>query len=54
MALLLTLFLFRAFYNQKELNNYIQSHYRMNVSHEAINQARLLKKKQKKNYVGSF
>lgn len=44
MALLLTQFLFRAFYNQEELNNYIQSHYRMNVSHEAINQARLLKK----------
>lgn len=41
MALLLTQFLFRAFYNQEELNNYIQSHYRMNVSHEAINQARL-------------
>lgn len=54
MALLLTQFLFRAFYNQEELNNYIQSHYRMNVSHEAINQARLLKKKQKQNYVGSF
>lgn len=48
MALLLTRFLFRAFYNQEELNNYIQSHYRMNVSHEAINQARLLKKKNKK------
>lgn len=44
MALLLTQFLFRAFYNQEALNNYIQSHYRMNVSHEAINQARLLKK----------
>lgn len=43
MALLLTQFLFRAFYNQEELNNYIQSHYRMNVSHEAINQARLKK-----------
>lgn len=42
-------YLFRAFYNQEELNNYIQSHYmyRMNVSHEAINQARLLKKNTK-------
>lgn len=48
MALLLTQFLFRAFYNQEELNNYIQSHYRMNVSHEAINQARLLKNKKTK------
>lgn len=48
MALLLTQFLFRAFYNQEELNNYIQSHYRMNVSHEAINQARLKKKQKKK------
>lgn len=48
MALLLTQFLFRAFYNQEELNNYIQSHYRMNVSHEAINLARLFKKKNKK------
>lgn len=47
MALLLTQFLFRAFYNQEELNNYIQSHYRMNVSHEAINQARLKKKRTK-------
>lgn len=47
MALLLTQFLFRAFYNQEELNNYIQSHYRMNVSHEAINQARLKKKPKK-------
>lgn len=47
MALLLTQFLFRAFYNQEELNNYIQSHYRMNVSHEAINQARLKKNPKK-------
>lgn len=47
MALLLTQFLFRAFYNQEELNNYIQSHYRMNVSQEAINQASLLKKNHK-------
>lgn len=48
MALMLTQFLFRACYNQEELNNNIQSHYRMNVSHEAINQARLLKKTKKK------
>lgn len=48
MALLLTQFLFRTFYNQEELNNYIQSHYRMNVSLEAINQARLKKNKKTK------
>lgn len=54
MAFLLTQFLFRAFYNQEELNNYIQSHYRMNVSHEAINQARLFKKKQKKKLCRIF
>lgn len=47
MALLLTQFLFRAFYSQEELTNYIQSHYRMKFSHEATNQARIFFKQKK-------
>lgn len=46
-----TFFLFRAFYSQEEFNKYIQSHFRINFSHEATNQARFKKKELCKIYL---